>query len=95
MGSTHRHAGQRPSPHRRALSTANIHNINHPLRRSLESALPVWLPNWHHRYANPRYYELWLVYGQPVTRNAVIGLVAIAILVALIVLLTLTHASPE
>jgi hypothetical protein len=35
------------------------------------------------------------VYGQPVTRNAVIGLVIIAILVALIVLLTLTHASPS
>ena len=29
------------------------------------------------------------------TRNAVIGLVVIAILVALIVLLTLTHASPS
>jgi hypothetical protein len=41
MGSTHRHAGQRPSPHRSALSTATIHNISHPLRRSLESAEPT------------------------------------------------------
>ena len=34
----------RPSPQHPALNTATIPDTNHLLRRSLESALPVWLP---------------------------------------------------